>query len=269
MKYLKNYLLVFGLIMGVLGSHSVMAQTLYEEEIKVTLSNPSKPGSLQVHNHNGTVDVQGYEGEEVLVKIKSHTDQKEKYKDREGLKRIPNQALNVDIVEEDNLVEIRGGQKRTDFVIKVPKQFSLDVSTHHNGEVHVSNVTGEMVIDCHHGGMKLQDVGGSLVADTHHGEIVANFLSVADRPMAFSTYHGDVDITFPPSVSCDVKIKSERGDIFTDFDVSMKALKPAEEIKDNGRREIKIGGWMKGAIGSGGQEYMFNTYHGDVIIRKS
>ena len=266
MKNISSLLLV---LISLLWQLNAMAQEPYLEEISIGLSDPSKAGSLDIDNHNGTVTVEGYDGQEVLVKLRAYPQVNNKHKGKEGLKRIPNQALDVDIIEENNVIEIDGGQKRTDFVIKVPKNFSLYIGTHHNGEVTVSNVVGEMVIDCHHGGMKLTDVGGSLVADTHHGEIIANFISIADRPMAFSTYHGDVDITLPSSVACDVKIKSERGDIFTDFDVNMQAVKPKEELSDSGRREIKIGGWMQGTIGSGGEQYMFNTYHGDIIIRKS
>ncbi len=191
--------------------------------------------------------------------------------DREGLRRIANSAMDVEISEEDNVVEIDGGHSgRSDFVIQVPSSFNLEISTHHNGEVEVSNVTGEIEVDCHHGGISFRDIGGSVVADTHHGGITANFLSVdGDKPMAFSTYHGDVDITFPAGTSFNAKVKSVRGDIYTDFDVDMQLQQPQDKTTDSGRREIKIGGWMYGQVGTGGQEYMFNTYHGDVIMRKS
>lgn len=248
---------------------TLMGQEQYQEEIKIPLSNPNKPGALEIELHNGSVQVEAYNGQEVLVNIQFPASQGRRASTRDGLRRIPNQALDVDITEEDNVIEIDGGQKRADFLIKVPQQFGLHISTHHNGDVVVTGVNGEMVIDCHHGGMTLTDVGGSLVGDTHHGEIKASFTTIADRPMAFSTYHGDVDVTFPSTVACDVKIKSERGDIFTDFEIDLKPNMPTQEVTGNGRREIKIGGWMHGSIGNGGKEFMFNTYHGDVILRKS
>ena len=256
------------LCVGLFGTQILQAQSSFDEDITVPLSDPSAVGTLEIYNHNGKISVEGYDGKEVIVSIRAFPGEKSEHKSKDGLKRIPNQSLDVDIIEEDNVVEIDGGKKRTDFFIKVPKKFSLDIGTHHNGEVYVKNVDGEMIIDCHHGGMKLENVSGSLVADTHHGEIKANFISISDRPMAFSTYHGDVDITLPASTQCNVKIKSERGDVFTDFEVDMKALRPKQKT-EGGRREILLGGWMEGAIGSGGKEMMFNTYHGDVIIRKS
>ena len=38
---------------------------------------------------------------------------------------------------------------------------------------------------------------------------------------------------------------------------------------NNGAKEIKLSGWTRGSIGSGGPELMFTTYHGDVVIRKN
>ena len=86
--------------------------------------------------------------------------------------------------------------------------------------------------------------------------------------MAFSTYHGDVDITFPPSITGDVKMKSSKGEIFTDFDISLKKPEMEKNTKKNGAKEIKLSGWTRGTIGSGGPELMFTTYHGDIVIRK-
>ena len=59
-----------------------------------------------------------------------------------------------------------------DFIIKVPQAFSLYLSTHHNGEISVSNVKGELELASHHGDMKLTDIGGAVVADTHHGDVI-------------------------------------------------------------------------------------------------
>ncbi len=269
---MKNFFLYLACTLGLLTMvfiSDLSAQQAIEEEIEVPLTDPSQPGLLKVHNHNGTVTVVGYDGQNVMVSMKAKVNETAADTEKTGLKRIPVNSFNVEISEEDNEVEVDGNQKHTDFNIKVPRNFSLYIDTHHDGDVSVTNVSGEMVIDCHHGGMILTDVSGSLVGDTHHGEIKANFLSVADRPMAFSTYHGDVDITLPASVGCEVKIKTEKGDIYTDFEMEMQPLKPIEKTSDSGRREIKIGGWMQGQIGSGGEEYRFNTYHGDIIIRKS
>jgi len=266
MKYL------FYILAMMILTFSVNGQEVHEETFTVPLSNPSAPGKLEVNLHDGSVTIEAYNGNEVTIDMKAiESEDEEKSSTREGLKRISGSGLDIEISEQDNTVEIHGGNSgRTDFVIKVPMNFSLTIGTHHNGDIKVTGVHGEMELDAHHGGIILQDVAGSAIVDTHHGEIKANFISIiADNPMAFSTYHGDVDITFPSNANFDAKVKTTKGDIFTDFDVEMKMRKPEEQMNEDGMREIKIGGWMYGTIGSGGEEYMFNTYHGDIILRKS
>lgn len=266
MKYLL-YLLVI-----VLTTISGFAQKIHEETFTVPLSNPDASGILDVDLHNGAVTVEAYNGKEVVIQMKAiESEEKEATNVRQGLKRISGSALDVEISEEGNTVEIDGGNEgQTDFFVKVPINFNLQIGTHHNGDIKVKGVHGEMELDAHHGGILLEDVAGSAIADTHHGEIKANFTSIiTDNPMAFSTYHGDVDITFPSNANFEAKVKTTKGDIFTDFEVEMKMQKPQEHVDEDGKKEIKIGGWMYGTIGTGGQEYMFNTYHGDIILKKS
>ena len=268
-KYKLNVAILF---LAALMMCTLLPAQDHKEEISVDLTNPSQSGTLDVRSHNGTITIEGYSGNEVLVEIytpENDDDDDEHQGNKHGLKKISMKSMNVDIYEEENYVKIEGGQKRTDFVIKVPRKFDLAIKAHHNGTVEVSNVEGQMEIISHHGAIRLEDVAGSLVADTHHGEITANFLSITDKPMAFSTYHGDVDIAFPPGTNFDAKIKSERGDIYTDFEVSMNPVNKESRKNKSGKKQIKIGGWMTGKFGSGGKEYLFNTYHGDVIIRKS
>jgi len=264
---MKNRLLATLITVLIFGL-SVIAQNTTNETISVPLSSPGKAGKLVVEMHDGKVSVEGHSGSNVEVVITS-SEVKTKTKSKHGLKRIPNQALDVSISEEDNVVHVSGAHsKRTDFVIKVPKNFSLSIQTHHNGEINVKDVIGEIEANGHHGGITLTNVGGSVVADTHHGEILVTLQSITrDKPMAFSTYHGDVDVTFPASLGADVKIKTTKGDIYTDFEMPLQKPK-LERSKNEGRNEIKLSGWTQGKIGSGGMGLMFTTYHGDVILRK-
>lgn len=270
MKYI--YITLITLSLG-LNSNFVNAQEEIKETINVPLSNPSNPGKLIVDLHRGGVEVTAYNGNEVVVTMMAkNSTEKEKNSsaNTSGLRRIPNSMLDVEISEDNNIVSVDGGNKtRVDFVIQVPRNTSLLLETHHDGKIKVVGVTGEIEANGHHGGIVLEEVGGSVVADTHHGEIKASFTSIDNsKPMAFTTYHGDVDITFPGSINCETKIKTTKGDVYTDFDMNMQPVKINNKVNSKGKTKIKIGDWMHGNIGSGGQEYMFSTYHGDVIIRK-
>lgn len=267
MKYLnKLCLLVPMLFLGI----GLMAQQQSANEFSIPLSNPNAPGKLKVDLYNGGITVEGYAGKEVVVTMKTYDSEDKGENSKNGLRRIPNTGVEFEIEEANNEVEIDGNHRgRTDFIVKVPKNFALSIGTHHNGDVIIRNVNGEIEVDAHHGGMELENVGGTVVADTHHGGIKVSFSSVKPgAPMAFSTYHGDVDITLPASTNASAKMKSERGDVYTDFDMKTTTQTPTKQSTDGGRVKIKIDSWIYGDIGSGGPEYMFTTHHGDIILRK-
>lgn len=266
MKWIKNGLIV---ALVAFSGQLLFAQEQYTKEISVPLSNPNAPGKLKVDLYNGGITVEGHSGKEVLVTMKTFASEDDGKRNKDGLRRIPNTGVEFEILEEENTVEIDGNHRgRTDFVVKVPRNFSLSIGTHHNGDVIVRNVSGEIEVDAHHGGMVLENVGGSVVADTHHGEIKVSFSSIkAGTPMAFSTYHGDVDITFPSSINASAKMKSDRGDIYADFDLKTSTPEPVQTT-DGKQKKIEISSWIYANLGSGGPEYMFTTHHGDIILRK-
>lgn len=240
-------------------------------EIKIPLSSPDAAGKIKLHNHNGEIQVVGYDGDQIILNYFSKVDEKIPADlKRAGLKRIPNNLLDITISERHNEVQISPVKhsKRMDFIVKVPYTSNLELSTHHNGNIYVENVTGEVNLNAHHGSIEFKNISGSVVADTHHGFIKGSFSEKSFGPIAFTTYHGDIDIEFPNSIKATAKIKSSKGDIFTDFDLTTTKPRPVEKSNDQGNLEIKVGEWVYADINAGGEEFMFSTYHGDVLIRQ-
>lgn len=273
---MKHIVLALILVLVVQLGQSQSGKT---ENYTIQLSHPSEQAMLEIDVHDGTVTVEGYNGKEVKIAMTVHEDKKSDQWPsssaadgaKKGLKRIAKTAADVDIEEYNNKVEIDAGPNtRVDFVIQVPVNCNLEIGTHHNGDVVIKNVSGEIEVDMHHGGLKAEGVSGSIVANSHHGDMHVGFKSVdSSKPMAFSTYQGDVDITFPSNANFNAKVKSTKGDVYTDFDFDLTSEPAKKNVDSNGRQEIKLGGWMHGAVGSGGQEYSFQTYNGDIILRKS
>jgi len=261
-KFLPIYIfLLFGVI-------TLQAQE--REPISVSLSNPGQEGFLNVSSHNGQINVSTHNRQEVeIILVKAEKTDKPKGNKR-GLKRIAKQDLDVNISEDDNSVYINSSQNsRIDMRIRVPQNFSLKINTHHNGDIKVEGISGTIETQAHHGGIRLIDVSGSVIANTHHGAVIANLQQIDENtPMAFTTYHGDVDVSFPTSLSGKLKMKSSKGEIYTDFDI--EPIKTEIEMTQRGsRKEIKLEGWTHGKIGAGEAEMTFKTYHGDVVIRKN
>ena len=83
--------------------------------------------------------------------------------------------------------------------------------------------------------------------------------------MSFASFNGDVDITFVGNIKADVKIKSEQGEIFSEYDVKLSE-KPNVIKEDNrgkgGKFHLKMESFIYGQINGGGPEYYFSTFNG-------
>lgn len=249
----------------------------FDESIAIPLSSPGSKGKLKVGLVRGDIQVEAYDGKEVIIQAQtSKTDDGDCSScdddDRDapaGMKRISSSPMELSASEDNNTVKVETNswKKPINLTIKVPANFDLEVSTVH-GKVSATGVSGSHEISAVHGPLTLKNMSGSIISNTVHGDIVANLLKVtSNEPMSFVTLHGNVDITFPYGVKATAKMRSERGEIFTDFDMSVDKSKP--EVKsDDGKYKVSINSWVYGEINGGGPEYTFKNMHGDIIIRK-
>ena len=253
------------------------AQDTSIELFSIPLSKPGSAGKLIVEQLNGSIDVEAYEGSEVVVKAtfgnkKDHcNDCKDKEKVKSGLKRISNSSLNISGEEKNNEVRIinENWNRATNLEIKVPKNFSLKLGTVNQGNIGVVGVSGEMEISNTNGEITCDKVSGALSADTVNGDIKVSFVSITQGAnMAFSSLNGDLDITFPQSLKANVKAKSDMGEIFTDFDMAIAKQEPRVETSStSGTYKVTIEQWVQGQINGGGPEMLFKTFNGDIMIK--
>lgn len=281
MKNLQNMKKLI-IILFVMVYSSSLAQD-FNEKLAIPLSSPNAKGKLEVGLVRGDIKIEAYDGKEVIIEAvastksgKDNCDSCDDHKTHkkssvpEGMKKISSSSIELSASENNNVVEIETNswKKPINLNIKIPSNFDLEVSTVH-GKVDVAGIRGTHEISAVHGPLTLKDMSGSIVSNTVHGDIIVNFETVAaDEPMSFVTLHGNVDITFPPSIKARAKMRSDRGEIFTDFDMAVDRSKP--EVKSSeGQYKVSINSWVYGDINGGGPEYTFKNMHGDIIIRKN
>lgn len=267
MKSIKYTLPILSFIL--LFSVSALAQ----DQIAVPLSNPDQPGKLKIGVVRGSISVNGYDGKEVIIRYGSED---EEDRDREvtknGLRRISNNTIGFEAREDNNEVEIGGVSPMRDisFEISVPRNFSLELSTVNGGDIIVENVNGEMEIQNVNGEITLNNVSGSAVANTVNGDIKATFNTIApNKPMAFSNLNGDIDVTLPANAKVTAKMKSEWGEMYTDFDMDITQDQgKVNASSDSGTYKVSVNNWIYGNINGGGPEYLFKSMRGDIYVRK-
>ncbi|MDT0605717.1 DUF4097 family beta strand repeat-containing protein [Croceitalea rosinachiae] len=272
MKLFKSIIITAIMLLSV----NAMAQEESVDLFSVPLSNPNQPGKLIVNQLTGSIDVVAYEGKEVVVKAVIGQDDDcdschKKGSNSNGMKKISNASLNIGAEEKDNVIEIENElwNRKTDLSIKVPKNFSLKLSTVNHGDINVSGVNGDMEISNVNGEITLEKVSGSASVDTTNGEVKVSFENItSDSDMAFSSFNGNVEVTFPSSLRANVKAKSDMGDVYTDFDMAVAKNEPeVEKGSSSGKYKVKIEQWVKGTINGGGPEMLFKTFNGDIMIK--
>jgi hypothetical protein len=244
------------------------------DRVTVPLSNPGKPGIVEVSLLIGNIKVIGYEGKEVIVEatprdknikdlekttgfaiavphaprpprpvVRTSEQDKDKEKERKdkaaGMKLIPIENTGLTVEEENNTVtiDVESWKRAVDLIIRVPYATSLKLEGGNLGEISVENVTGEIEVENMNGGIKLANIAGTVVANSTNGEITVVLNKVTpDKPMSFATFNGDIDVTLPADIKATLKIKSTQGEVFSDFDIAFKSIpvKPEESAKKEG-----------------------------------
>ena len=265
------------LILLLLGSVRVgFGQEFAKEQLRVALSVPGKPGSLEVELVNGSIRVTGYSGKDVVIDATARGSKHPSTSpgSAAGLRRISaGNPLNLTAEEKNNRVEVttESWKGPVDLTIRVPRNFSLKVSTVNDGDITIDNVAGELEVTNVNGDITLNQVAGSAVANTVNGDLRATFTGItAGAPMAFSTLNGKVDVTLPANASAALKMKSDRGEVYSDFDVALTKGQPkVARTSQDGLSRLRTDDWTYGKINSGGAELTLKTFNGNIFLRKA
>ena len=244
------------------------------DRIPVTLSDASRPAHVKVSMVNGGITVKAYDGKEVIVEARARN--RENAREEGGPKRLAISTTGLSVEEENNEVNINteSYMRPIDVTVSVPVHTSLKLRAVNDGDIVVTGVDGELDVDDVNGSVTLNNVSGSAVAHALNGHLHATFVKVdAQKAMAFSSLNGDIDVTFPADLKANVSIRSDRGDVFSDFDVQLKAAASQPEVEDSrgkgGKYRVKIDKTVHGTINGGGPEMQFRNFQGAIYIRKA
>ncbi|MCC6537324.1 MAG: DUF4097 family beta strand repeat protein [Bryobacterales bacterium] len=250
-----------------------LLQAQENDRIVVPFSNPSGAKRLQCNLVEGSITVKAHGGNDVILEARGLPDgDKRRGNPPPGMRRLspPGTGLHVD--EQNNVIKISTLPTRGSHItLTVPTETALKLSTVNNGNIVVEGINGEIDVNNLNGNITIRDVGGAVVAHTLNGKLIAVLNSVtAGRPMSFSTLNGDVDVTLPASVKANLKMKSDNGDVYTDFEVTLTpSSTPQSGTRDSkGRYRLRSDRTTYATINGGGPDFSFTTLNGNLYIRK-
>jgi DUF4097 and DUF4098 domain-containing protein YvlB len=222
------------------------------ETIERTLS--VQPGStLRLKTFSGRVTITGTEGSQIVVK---------------AVRRAPRERLDeikLEITQQGNVVEIDANHRlverhndnivETDFDIHVPNQTKLDVRTF-SAPVHVTGVSGDLIVEGFSGEVRLAEVSGSMRVKTFSGGVTVQARSWTDGDdVNVNTFSGGVTLQLPDSARGTISFDSFSGRFNSDLPVT---------VASSSRRNFR------GALNGGGStDFQLKTFSGSVNIQRS
>ena len=200
--------LSFLFLSGAVALGAAAAPAAEPERLTIPLSDPAKPARVEVGLVMGSITVvAGKAGEVVLVATTRQDededehehfrdpdegdDESERRRSRAGMRRIQNASLGLQAEEKGNRVEIgvESWARPIDLRLEVPAASSLELSSVNDGELSVTGISGEVVLNNTNGGITVRDATGPVNAATVNGDLVVEFgrtvdPAISDRVLA-------------------------------------------------------------------------------------
>lgn len=276
----------------VLSCTQAPAQTQeFKEQIvkEYTLKQNAASSTLAIYNLNGDIKVEGYSGDKVILEVDKTISGKTAEILEQGKAEFKimfeqnEDSVIVYILEphdtRPNRNNWRGyNDKRRieyrynlDFKVKIPYSMSIHVSTVNGGDVSVSDVGGSLHAYNVNGKITLKNAKGSTEVRTINGNVEANYTAIPPGQSSYKTLNGDIKISYPASLSADCEFKSFHGEFYTDFDniesLPVKVVKNQEQKGDK-TTVYKLNTETSIRIGNGGKLFKFETFNGNIYIKK-
>ena len=247
-----------------------------QEKIAVPLTTPGQPVSLKVRLVHGGVTVTGGNVSEVTVETQSDTNRRPARRREDeappGMKRIDIGRFGLNIEEKNNEITISdSGMVGGTVKITVPAKASISIKST-NGPIALTGVEGNLEVETTNGAVTLTNVSGAIVAHALNGGVTATVDRVsADQPMSFTSLNGKIDVTLPASTKAKLRLKTEWGSVYSDFEMKLEAgSNPTVEDTrgENGKYRVKMDRSVTATINGGGPEYLFQSMNGSILIHK-
>ena len=260
----------------------------FKEHISKTFSLQNIGGSLAVYNISGSIKVTGYSGDKILIEIDKTISADNNQAIEAGKKEFRlefeqiGDSITIYIAEpydsrprkntgnhwhEDRKIEY---STNLNFIVKVPYNTNLHVSTVNDGDIKIEDVAGKLRVNNINGGINISNAKGTTDAHTINGNLTINYSANPPEPSSFYTLNGELNVTFPSDLSADLQFKSMNGEFFTDFPNT--EILPATVIKTNTTKNTgtvyKLNKNTSLRVGNGGKIFKFETLNGNIYIKK-
>jgi hypothetical protein len=240
-----------------------------QDRVVVPARSTPGPREVQAKLIQGSITVKAYSGKEIIVETDGSSSRRASATSG-GMKRI-DVLRGLDIDADDNTVNIhvRMGSPKN-LTLTVPTDTTLHLKTM-NGAITVEGVNGEIAVDTMNGEVRLDNVSGNVLANSRNGAISVTMARTdRNKPLSFTSFNGPIDVTLPADTKANLKMRTDRGEIYSDFDVKLTAGGPVSQsgTSGSGRYRLTYDRTIYATINGGGPEITFRTFNGRIRLQK-
>jgi hypothetical protein len=243
-------------------------------------------GKVSICNLDGSVKVEGYAGDKVLIEIDETITGDDNAAVENGKKEIklgfdqgPDSLIAYTAFPYDTRPrrwQHNNYNYRVDYnvklvyTVKLPNNVDLYVSTVNDGDISVKNVYGTLSINNVNGGIDIANAKGTTKAHTVNGPVTVTYLSNPPDASSYYSVNGELNVTYPRTLSADVEFKSMNGEFFTDFPDTQILPSRVTKTEAHGKSgtTYKLSKASDVRFGAGGKTLKFETLNGNIYIKE-
>lgn len=249
-----------------------------QEELRIPFSDPSATGRVEVSIATGRVEIEGYEGSEVIVSTTGPAASqrgKRNRQERDGLPRIGGGMGGYSLEEQQNVVRLNaspvGGSLGV--TMRVPQGAAVKVRCLSCEVLRVQKLHGGIDIENMSGLTEATNVSGAINIHSLSGEVKVSLDRVEEgKAIAISAMTGDIDLTVPGSAQADFSISTMRGDVFSNLNLNLQGRNAEAELPAKGAGggyQAVIQQNLRGKLNGGGAPIRLRNFSGDILIRQN
>lgn len=234
------------------------------------VSVPSGVSEVEIIISNTYLDIEGYNGNEILITSKGKTRSDRR---AEGLRAfnqngVDNTGIGISLEQSNGKIKLLKVSKReaANYFIKVPKNLDLVVEEEewHGEVISITDMIGAVTVLSNNADVALKGVAGPVNAKSTSGDISTAFSKkVHAKGSEISSISGKVEVYLPMNLPADLDISSISGEVYTDFDLEYK-----DKHNHQGLERIAGGGKTYATINGGGVKLVLSSISDDVYVRK-
>jgi len=207
-------------------------------------------GTVELQNVNGTIEVQGWDRDEVQVHAVKTTKHLESDLDRVSIE-VESTPRAISILT--RYPQNEGVEVAVQYTLRVPHGARLEHIGTVNGTLRISGVDSVEELHTVNGNIEAFEAGGSIRARTTNGNIrleLAHLQSPAGATL--ETTNGSLELAVPSETQANIEARCLNGNFFSELPITSQSTQRLREVR--------------GRLGQGGAPLRLRTVNGGIRI---